>query len=288
MRPEHRSAVPDRVSPRAVPAVPDPAPPAQPAAPVPPERRRRAVFGLAAEAAAQAEARQGRNGNSPNGAAALGTKPPLGMTMTGVCPCGLPASLTCAGGCGRPTCGEHLLNRASRLGWAGPYRSEREHTAYLRGFWGNTAPLCAWCRETAGNAAVGRLAPVAELPADVIERLLVLLRRPYDYPSNAWERTVQEHGGAAAVLRVVAPLLTKRKAPQTFEGRRSGEYLTGVSLGTLTGRKVYEVVDRDGAVWTVRPLSAGLVRKRRAWAWEPIIEPRVTALLPRVMELATP
>lgn len=204
----------------------------------------------------------------------------------GRCRCGLPAGTACTGGCGRPTCGEHLLNRASRLGWPGPYRSEREHTVYLRAFWADAAPLCTWCREEAGRAAVAALPPVPPLPHDVVERLGVLLRRPHDYPGDAWSTTVRDAGGAAAILRRLTPTLWRRRTAQEFPGRRRGEALVGVAIAPAGTRSVYELVDGAGVAWTVRPLGPGVVRKRRAWAWERTADARLDCLLAGLVELA--
>ena len=206
----------------------------------------------------------------------------------GTCPCGLAASTRCVSGCGRPICGEHLLNRASRLAWPGPYRSEREHTAYLRGFWASGAALCAWCREGAGAAALAALAPVAALPGGVLERLAVLLRHPHDYAGDEWERTVIQHGGPASVLHLVAPQLCRRKPMQEFGGRRKGEVLVGISVGSPGTQGIHEVMDDVGAVWSVRPLGTGVMRKRRAWSWERAPDDRVAQLLPRIVDLAAP
>ncbi len=281
-----------------------------------PPRRRRVVVGLAAEAAAQAErARRAtgrgddsvpnedgagsQRGGSPDRERELAPAPgrsdslPVPRTRAevvrqGTCRCGSPATATCAGVCGNTICGEHLLNRASRLAWPGPYRSEREHTAYLHGFWANAGPLCTWCREAAGAGALAALSPVAPLPGGALERLAVLLRHPHDYPRGAWEETVHQHGGACAVVRSLARSLYLRKQAQHFEGRKNGDVLTGVSVGRPTTQATYELVDGAGAVWTVRPLGNGMMRKRRAWAWEPTPEERVAQLLPRIVELAAP
>lgn len=248
------------------------------------------MFGLAAEASAQAMARHG--GASANGAApSRHAAPPAGGSVpavrSGTCPCGLPASGACIAGCGRPVCGDHLLNRSSRLGWNGPYRSEREHTAYLRAFWANHAPLCSWCRETAANGALAAMEPVAPLPAGVVECLAFLLRHPHDYPRDTWDEIVRRNGGTPAVLRLLAPRVCGRKSSQGFEGRRKGEFLSGVSVGGCSGEQTtYEVLDGSGSVWTVRPLTGVLVRKRRAWSWEPTPADRVAQLLPRIVELA--
>lgn len=249
------------------------------------------VVGLAAEAAAQAEqAGRGGTGGSAGSnfmqAAIPARQSGPTVVYHGTCACGLPASATCAGGCRKPVCGNHLLHRASRLGWPGPYRSEREHTAYLRGFWANSEPLCAWCREAAGTTALAALPPVAPLPAGALERLGWLLRHPHDYPTDAWEQTVRQNGGSAAVLRLLAPRLARKKAHE-FEGRRRGEFLAGVSVGGCTSvADSYEVIDRGGAVWMVRPLGTGVMRKRRAWTWERACDERVAQLLPRLVELA--
>lgn len=267
-------------------------------------RRRRVVVGLAAEAEAQAErarhgagpgeAGAGRSGGDRVQAASLETRrngdpaprAGSGVVRQGICPCGLPASSRCTGGCDRPACGEHLLNRASRLSAPGPYRSEREHTAYLRAFWASAAPLCTWCREAAGAAALDALPPVAPLPGGVLERLTVLLRHPHDYPGDAWEQTVRQHGGPAAVVRLAAPCLLQRRPAKEFEGRNKGDFLTGVSVGGAGAQTTYELLDAGGAVWTVRPLGAGVRRKRRAWVWDRASEERVGQLLPRILELA--
>ena len=266
--------------------------PPEPVQGPPPARRRRVVVGLAAEAAAQAEqagrgGARGVAGPTAGHAGVPARRAGQSVVYQGTCPCGLPASTTCAGGCRRPVCGTHLLQRASRLGWPGPYRSEREHTAYLRGFWADAAPLCAWCREAAGATALATLPPVAPLPAGAVDRLAWLLRYPHDYPADAWEQTVRQNGGSAAVLRLLAPTVARRKVAQEFEGRRSGEFLAGVSIGGCSGAEAaYEVLDRSGSVWTVRSVSAGMVRKRRVWSWERACEERVAQLLPRVVELA--
>ncbi|HEX2698617.1 MAG TPA: hypothetical protein VHM89_00230 [Acidimicrobiales bacterium] len=253
------------------------------------------MFGLAAEAAAQAHARNG-GGGSAAGAGAPARRaspgPPAqgagwAVQHLGTCSCGLPATSTCVAGCGRPTCGEHLLNRSSRLGWNGPYRSEREHTAYLRAFWADAAPLCAWCRESSGTAAVAALPPVAALPGGALECLGFLLHHPHDYPREAWDQTVRQHGGPVAVLRLLAPRVFQRKAAQSFEGRRKGEHLAGVSVGGCSGtQSTYEILDDGGNVWTVRPMVGGVLRKHRAWMWEPVDDDRVIQLLPRIVELA--
>lgn len=246
------------------------------------------VVGLAAEAAAQAEQRRGGGAVAKARHDLPAKRAGSAVVRFGTCPCGLPASTRCTSGCGRPMCGEHLLNRASRLGWNGPHQSEREHTAYLRGFWANSAPLCSWCREAEGMAALARLEPVAALPDGVLERLAVLLKHPHDYPRDAWEQTVRRHGGPEAVLRLLAPRVSERKSAQEFEGRRKGEYLTGVSVGGCYGTQAtYEVMDPAGGVWTVRLLGNGVIRKRRAWSWERTPEDRVAQLLPRILELAS-
>lgn len=184
-------------------------------------------------------------------------------------------------------CGEHLLNRSSRLGWTGPYRSEREHTAYLRAFWADAAALCAWCREAAGSAALAALPPVAPLPSGVLERLTYLLLHPHDYPREVWDETVRRHGGPAGVLSLVAPRVAERRPAQEFDGRKKGDLLAGVSVGGCSGTQATrEVLDRAGGVWTVRPLGTGVMRKRRAWAWEPVAQERVAQLLPRILEMA--
>lgn len=285
--------------PQSVPAAapPDYQPPYQPA------RRRRVVVGLAAEAQARADRARGgvvpvdagrsRASNAPALLAPGRSGRPVpapgsAAVRRGTCPCGLPASTSCVDGCGLPTCGTHLLNRASRLAWPGPYQSEREHTAYLRAFWANAAPLCSWCRETAGVAALAALPPVAPLPRGVLERLTVLLRHPHDYPGDAWEQTVQQQGGPSSVLRQLAPRLSQRKPAQEWEGRKNGEVLTGVSVGTPGAEGGYEVMDAGGTVWKVRPLGSGMMRKRRAWAWERVPDDRVARLLPRILDLAVP
>lgn len=287
-----RPAVPARPP---VPAPQAPLPPPPPEAPTPPARRRQVRVGLAAEASAQA-AQAGRGGRVPDralpagraGAPVPARQTGSAMVPVGTCRCGLPAGSTCAGGCGHPTCSEHLLNRASRLSWPGPYRSEREHTAYLQAFWAGAAPRCSWCREAAGAAALDRLPPVAPLPGDVLERLAVLRRNPHDYPRDAWEQTVRRNGGSAAVARLLAARVSTRRSPQEFDGRRKGETLAGVSVGGCSGTDaVYEVMDRAGAVWTVRPLGTGLLRKRRAWSWEQTPEDRLARLLPGILELAS-
>lgn len=258
-----------------------------------PPRRRRMVVGLAAEAAAQAEqAGRGRD-PAPESRDVATTNLPArragsAVVRQGTCPCGLPAVTSCTGGCGRSVCGSHLLNRASRLGWPGPYRSEREHTAYLRGFWANAAPLCAWCREAAGTSALAALPPAQALPDGALERLRFLLRHPHDYPTDAWEETIRQNGGPTAVMRLLAPEVVARKPAQEFDGRRKGEVLVGVSVGGCDATAAYEVIDRGGAVWTVRSLAAGLMRKRRVWAWERACDERVLQLLPRLVELADP
>lgn len=183
-------------------------------------------------------------------------------------------------------CGEHLLHRSSRLASPGPYRSEREHTAYLRGFWANGEPLCAWCRELAGTAAVATLAPVPPLPADVGARLAVLLRQPHDHPADAWAETVRAHGGPARVATLLAPRVVARHRAQVFEGRRRSLVLIGVALTLPRRESGCEVVDGSGVVWSVRPASPGLSR-RRAWSWEPAAAARVAALLPTLVDLAT-
>ena len=210
---------------------------------------------------------------------------PSAIASAGRCRCGLPGRAACDG-CGKGACGEHLLNRASRLAWPGPYRSEREHTVYLRAFWHDAEPRCTWCREEAGRAAVGSLPPVPPLPEDPVERLAVLLRHPHDYPGDAWSTSVQACGGAAAVVRRLAPSLRARKPTQEFPGRRKGEVLVGVAIAPAGAQRVYEVVDGAGVAWTVRPLGSGVVRKRRAWTWERTEEARLDGLLAGVVEHA--
>ena len=183
-------------------------------------------------------------------------------------------------------CGEHLLNRASRLAWPGPYQSEREHTAYLRAFWAGAGPKCSWCREELGRAAIAALPPVPPLPNDVVDRLGLLLRRRHDYPADAWSATVSASGGPAALVRRLAPELFRRKPAQEFAGRRKGDVLVGVAIGPPATNAVYEVVDRAGVAWTVRLLDEGMVRKRRAWAWERTDDARLERLLAGVVEQA--
>lgn len=256
-------------------------------------------MGLAAEAAAAQAERTGNGSGPAHGRAGAASSPAVaspngapirseenGWAHYGTCQCGLPATSTCGAGCGRPICSAHLLNRASRLAWPGPYRSEREHTAYLRGFWASSAPLCTWCREAAGESALAALAPVAALPDGLLDRLAALQRHPHDHPADAWPQTVQRYGGTAAVVRSLAPALATRRPAQEFEGRRRGDVLVGTPVGPVGIRGVYELVDAVGTVWTVRPLSSGLVRKRRAWAWERAPEERVAELLARIVELA--
>ncbi|MGH9283678.1 MAG: hypothetical protein ACRD0S_12175, partial [Acidimicrobiales bacterium] len=166
------------------------------------------------------------------------------------------------------------------------YRSEREHTAYLRGFWANGQPLCAWCRELAGTAAVATLPPVPPLAGDVVARLTTLLHRPHDYPPETWADTIRSHGGPARVAAVLAPRLLSRHRAQTFEGRRRGQSLSGVALGLPRRDAACDVVDRAGTVWSVRALSPGFSR-RRAWAWEPVPADRVAALLATMVDRAT-
>lgn len=258
--------------------------PVAPVAPPPqlPARRRKVVVGLAAEAAAQAERAQRASEGDNHGS--HGQAVPA--VAVGACRCGLPATTSCASGCGSPTCSQHLLNGASRLSWPGPYRSEREHTAYLRAFWASSQPLCTWCREGAGVAALAALLPVAPLPGDLLERLTVLLRYPHDYPGDCWAQTVQEQGGAAAVLRLLGPQLCRRRSPQEFDGRRKGDVLAGVSVGWAGTLGTYEVVDGGGTLWVVRPMSSLLVRNRRVWSWQRAPEERVDELLPRIVELS--
>ncbi|MGH9151978.1 MAG: hypothetical protein ACRD03_06205 [Acidimicrobiales bacterium] len=169
---------------------------------------------------------------------------------------------------------------------AGPYKSEREHTAYLRAFRASASPLCMWCREAAGVAALAALPPVAALPTGAIERLAVLLRHPHDYPSDSWEQTIRQQGGVTAVLQMIAPRLPQQKSPREFEGRKKGEVLIGVSLSRPGTDPTYEVIDGAGAVWTVRGSASRVMRKRQGWTWEPTPEERVAQLLPRILELA--
>lgn len=290
-----------RRDPLAAPPAPSPVAPPVPVGPASPPvevpARRRAVFGLAAEAAAQAERR--RNGLDPREpprvprrrvvppavAARDGDAAP--QPVVGVCPCGLPARARCADGCGRPTCGEHLLNGGSRLA-AGGHRSEREHTVYVRAFSGGATPRCAWCRAQAGDAAVAALGPVAPLPADAVERLRELARRPHDHPGDAWDASVRRLGGPAAVVRLLAPKLVQRRPTVEFDGRRRGEVLAGVAITRSGPRGACEVVDGAGGVWSVRTVDAGVVRRRQAWAWDRVPEERVAAVLGRIVELASP
>lgn len=282
-----------------------PSPPARrglPAVPTEPEvetspRRRRAVFGAAAEAESQATRR--RNGQDirepprpprsrlPAPAGPPPARRPGTEVRVGTCRCGSAAYEACVAGCGRPTCGGHLMSRSSRLARPGPYRSEREHTAYVQGFRAGAGELCAWCREAAAEAAVAALPPVAPLPTDTVQRLAVLVRRPHDYPDGAWAETLRRHGGPAGVARLLAPRLLASRPSVSFEGRR-GEVLAGVSVGSFTGDGTLQVVDRAGSVWAVQPLVTGVVRKRRAWAWAPAPEAGVARLLPRLLELAAP
>lgn len=191
----------------------------------------------------------------------------------------------CAGGCGRQTCVEHPAHRASLLGSPGQHRSERERTAFLGGFWAKDVPLCPSCREVAGIAAVAALPPVAPLPQDAVERLLVLLGQSYEYPLDAWDRTVREHGGAAAVVRLAAPRLFSCRTQQRFKGRRAGDVLAGVLVACSRTEVKHHLIDHDGEVWTVRPISAGVVRKRRSWAWERKPHDEIVLLLPRILEM---
>lgn len=275
---------------------PPPRPP-----PEPPARRRRVVAGLAAEAAAQAEqAQRARDGDQerPNelagspmsGASRNGGPPARGGTalvaVKGACRCGGPATSTCAAGCARPTCPEHLLAPATRLAWPGPYQSEREHTAYLRAFKSNPSPLCAWCREAAGVEALAALPPVPPLPGDVLQRLTVLLRHPHDYPKDAWHQTVRAHGGAAAVVRLLGPRVVPRRPAQELQGRTRRDVLVGVSVGGSATPGTSELLDHSGVVWTVRPLGKAPLRKHRAWVWERAADERVAQLLPGLLEWA--
>ena len=255
------------------------------------------MFGLAAEAAAQAERR--RNGLDPREPArgpGRRAAPPAvaagddaaSQPVVGTCPCGLPARARCADGCGRPICGEHLLNGGSRLAAGGGHRSEREHTVYVRAFSGGATPRCAWCRAQAGDAAVAALGPVAPLPADAVERLRELARRPHDHPGDAWDASVRRLGGAAAVVRLLAPGLAQHRPTVEFDGCRRGEVLAGVAITRSGGRGACEVVDGDGCVWAVRTVDAGVVRRRQAWAWDRVPEERVAAVLARIVELGSP
>ncbi|HET9443971.1 MAG TPA: hypothetical protein VFO65_11645 [Acidimicrobiales bacterium] len=196
----------------------------------------------------------------------------------GHCRCGAPASGSCGTGCGRPTCGPHL-RPGSSLARAGPYRSEREHTAYLHAY-AAAAGRCQWCREEAGVAAVAGLAPAAPLPAGAGEALCVLLRHGHDYPAGAWDDTVAAHGGVTALLRRLAPEVVGDSPRQSFEGRRRSAVLCGTALGPPGAQGCLEVLDGSGAVWLVRPEAAGMVaRGRRVWTWEPAGAPRQDALL---------
>ena len=260
-------------------------------------RRRRAVFGAAAEAEAQATRRQSgqdirepappRRSRLPAPAGPAPARRPGAEVRLGTCRCGSSAYEACEAGCGRPTCAGHLLSRSSRLARPGPYRSEREHTAYLQGYRASATPMCAWCRETAAEATVAALPPVAPLPADAVQRLTLLVRHPHDYPNDAWAETLRRHGGAAGVARLLAPRVLANRPSVSFEGRR-GEVLAGVSVGSFNARGTLQVVDRAGSVWAVQPLVSGLVRKRRAWSWEPAPEEGVARLLPRLLEIASP
>ena len=209
-----------------------------------------------------------------------------GRPRPGRCRCGRSAGTTCAGGCGQPVCGEHLLTGSSQLGLPGPYESERERTAYLRAFWAFAGPRCAWCREEAGRSAVALLAPVTPLPDEVLARLSVLLDHPHDYPPGEWDRTVRRHGGAARVLRLLAPLLLQLKEPLRFEGRHRGQVLVGVTVGGPGAAGTCEVVDAAGTVWTVRLLPEKPLRRWRAWEWEKASPARVGQLLPHIVDTA--
>ena len=255
-------------------------------------------MGLAAEAAAQAERRRkgldpreplrGQGRRTPPPVLASPLTAPAPQPVVGTCPCGLPARAFCADGCGRPTCGDHLLNGGSRLSSGGSHRSEREHTVYLRAFSAGATPRCAWCRTRAAEAAVAMLVPTATLPSDVVERLRLLLRHPHDHPRDAWDATVRDFGGAAAVVRLLGPRLGQRRAAVQFEGRRKGEVLVGVAVGRSGARSACEVVDSAGCVWSVRAVDTGLVRRRQVWAWETVPEERVARMLGRIVELAAP
>ena len=159
---------------------------------------------------------------------------------------------------------------------------------YLRAFWHDAEPRCTWCRDDAGRAAVASLPTVPALPEDPVERLAVLLRHPHDYPGDAWPTAVRACGGAAAVVRRLAPSLRERKPTQEFPGRRKGEVLVGVAIAPAGAQRVYEIVDGAGVAWTVRPLGSGLLRKRRAWTWERADDPRLESLLAGVVEHAAP
>lgn len=218
-----------------------------------------------------------------SGSAPPAVRPPAGPSR---CRCGRSANATCAGGCGGPTCGEHLLSGSSHLAAPGPYESEREHTAYLRAYWAFAGPQCAWCREDAGRSAVALLPPVAPLPSEVLARLSLLLDHPHDYPSGEWDRTVRQHGGPARLLRLLAPRLWQLKEPQRFEGRRRGEVLVGVTVGVPGVAGTCDVVDADGGVWTARLLPESGRRRWRAWDWEPASAERVGRLLPHIVATA--
>ncbi len=157
---------------------------------------------------------------------------------------------------------------------------------YLRAFWASRDHLCAWCREAVGTAALAALPAVAPLPDGLSERLTTLIHHPHDYPRDAWDETLRRHGGAAGVVRLLAAGLSSRQGVRQFEGRRRGDLLAGVCVTTPGTSATYELVDRRGAVWTVRAAAGGVVRKRRAWAWERAGEERVAQLLPRILELS--
>ena len=159
---------------------------------------------------------------------------------------------------------------------------------YLRAFSAGSTPRCAWCRTRAAEAAVAMLVPAATLPSDVVERLRLLLRHPHDHPRGAWEATVRDYGGAAAVARLLGPRLCQRLATAEFEGRRKGEVLVGVAISRSGGRSACEVVDGAGSVWSVRAVDTGVVRRRQAWMWAAVPEERVARMLARIVELAAP
>lgn len=238
------------------------------------------MLGLAGTAATDAErARRGQVSGTGSD-----TRPPAlhgsSNAHAGNCGCAFHDLALCAGGCGRHTCGRHTV---SRLGPSGQ-RSERERTAFLGAFWAGDRPMCSSCREASALAAVATLPPVAPLPENVVARLLVLLLHSHDYLPGEWDRTVREHGGSAAVVRLAAPLLSSSRTVQVFRGRRSGDVLTGLLIG-CSGTTVKHVIDGLGEVWTVRPVTSGVLRKRRSWAWEHTAPEQVAQLLPRILEL---